>query len=475
MKIWPLRFRELGPSRVLFADDAGGYFVSDPAFLQRYVDSALSDTDRKFLYEHGHAFNRVGDLQHTSFTWRWTARQSAREKIAYVILVPTLRCNLTCTYCQVSRAAENAKGYDWDTDTLEAVLGFLDRLETDEIKVEFQGGEPLLRSDLLRRVRDHCRKRFSRSEFVVCTNLQRLGPDEIGFLDAVDTYTSTSLDGGLLHHERYRTRNRALTEEFFENLDTVVQRFGQRVSALPTVDIDDPPEIETLVTAFESYGFSSIYLRPVNYHGFARRRRAQRDDLSRWNAFYDEFIDFLIDRNFQTGHVMEEFYLSLCLRRMLQPGHDGHVDLRNPSLPASDYVLIDFDGRLYPSDEARMLSRIGQIDLSIGTAHDGIDQEAIAARVPSAFNNFDPDCIHCPYQPFCGTDPIDDVSRYRRVDIPRQDTWFCGRQLAVFDKAMSLIYSSDERVLYSLRKWAGLATWPNSLAPEHHDTSAHTS
>ena len=39
-----------------------------------------------------------------------------------------------------------ARGYDWD-ETLADVLRFLDSLETDQIKVEFQGGEPLLRID----------------------------------------------------------------------------------------------------------------------------------------------------------------------------------------------------------------------------------------------------------------------------------------------------------------------------------------
>ena len=169
---------------------------------------------------------------------------------------------------------------------------------------------------------------------------------------------------------------------------------------------------------------------------------------------------------------MEEYYLSHCLRRVLQAGHDGHVDLRNPSLPARDYIVVDFDGRLYPTDEARMLSRIGQIDLAVGTAREGVDREKIASLIPSALNNFDPDCIHCPYQPFCGTDLVDDVSRYGRIDLPRAETWFCGRQLFVFDRAMKLLYSRDETDLFSLRHWAGLSSWPAALAPRHHD-SAH--
>jgi His-Xaa-Ser system radical SAM maturase HxsB len=473
VNIWPLRFRATPEGRLFFADDAGGYFVSDESFLGRYARGALSGTDRAFLTGGGHAYERAGDLAHTGFAWRWTARQCVQDRLSYVILVPTLRCNLACSYCQVSRAAETARGYDWTAEILDDALRLLGGLDTDEVKIEFQGGEPLLRLDLLDRVRTFCRERFDRSSFVVCTNLQRLGNEELAFLDAEDTLISTSLDGRLADHDRHRTQDRTAADTFFANLAMAIGRFGPaRVSALPTVDLDDPPDFDALIDVYESFGLSSIYLRPVNYQGFARRRAPRRDDLRRWNEIYGGFIDRLIDRNFRTGRVMEEFYFSHSLRRVLQAGHDGHVDLRNPSLPAADYIVVDFDGRLYPSDEARMLARIGHIDLSIGTAAGGIDRARTDALLPAALNNFDPDCIHCPYQPYCGSDPVDEISRHGRVDLPRADSWFCGRQLFVFDRAVELMYGRDEKALFSLRHWAGLASWPAALTPVHHDTAA---
>jgi hypothetical protein len=114
-----------------------------------------------------------------------------------------------------------------------------------------------------------------------------------------------------------------------------------------------------------------------------------------------------------------------------------------------------------------MMSRVGQIDLSIGSVGAGVDHNIVDAMNGSALNNFDPDCIHCAYQPFCGSDPIDAVSRYGRVDVPKADTWFCGRHLSIFDRVVQLIYSRDEKVLFSLRQWAGVASWPPHLAPVH--------
>ncbi|NWM55125.1 His-Xaa-Ser system radical SAM maturase HxsB, partial [Escherichia coli] len=58
-------------------------------------------------------------------------------------------------------------------------------------------------------------------------------------------------------------------------------------------------------------------------------------------------------------------------RRIFQPGTDRHVDLRNPNPLGQDYVVIDHDGLVYPTDEARMLSRSGVIDLAIGDVRSG--------------------------------------------------------------------------------------------------------
>lgn len=468
MNVWPLKFREAKSGGLIFSDDAGGFFRSDANFLDRYANGRLNDGDLSFLADGGHSYSENMDLSHTSFAYRWARHQSVRQNLSYVILVPTLRCNLSCGYCQVSRAAENASGYDWTEEKLVEVLGFLDGLETNEIKVEFQGGEPLLRVDLLARVRDFCRSRFDQSQFVVCTNLQNLGEAEWLFLASDDTFISTSLDGDRKTHERQRTETAERTDIFFENLATAFARFGPgKISALPTVDVDRPPDFKALIDNFERFGIRSIYLRPINHQGFARRLKPKPDVLFRWNKLHGEFIETLIDHNFRTSRLVEEYYFSLCLRRVLRLGVDSHVDLRNPNFFASDYIVVDYDGRLYPTDEARMLSRIGQIDLSVGSVSDGIEYAKVELLNGSAFNNFDPDCIHCAYQPFCGSDPIDDISRYGRIDLPRNETWFCGRQLSIFDKIFELLYRDDEATRLSIAHWAGVASWPSLAAPEH--------
>ncbi|MFS2327591.1 His-Xaa-Ser system radical SAM maturase HxsB [Brucella sp. H1_1004] len=465
--VWPLKFRSVNQDFII-SDDAGGFFKGDAAFIDRYAHETLNDQDFTFLRRNGHSFEEEGDLSWTSFAYRWSRRQSVNASVGYVILVPTLRCNLACSYCQVSRAPETARGFDWSDETLAAALDFLGSLETKSIKIEFQGGEPLLRVDLLEKVRAFCRQKFEASQFVVCTNLQNLTEREWAFLADDDTFISTSVDGDWKTHELQRTQNPKTTKAFFDNLEKAVRRFPEgKVSALPTIDVNNPPDLGALIDNFESYGIRSIYLRPINFQGFARKLKHGSSPIDRWNNIYSAFIDQIVARNFETKAVVEEYYFSQSLKRILRMGADQHVDLRNPNFFAADYLVIDYDGNLYPTDEARMLSRVGRVDLSIGSLSLGLDVEKIALLNGSSLNNFDPDCIHCAYQPFCGSDLIDDLSRYGRIDLPRHETWFCKRHTAIFDKAFEYLYSDDEAIQFSVGQWLGIPAWTPDMVQVH--------
>ena len=466
MNCVPLKFRPIGANQLIFSDDTGVFFLSNTDFLERYANSGLNQDDRQFLFKNGHVIDTTCPLSRTSLAYRWSQRIAASHRLDYVIVVPTLRCNLSCSYCQVSRAPEHASGFDMDDTTLRSTIDYLDKLPTDKLKLEFQGGEPLLRLDLLKSLRDFCRKRFPQSEFVVCTNLQELEAEHWEFLAEADTCISTSLDGNSVTHTAQRTSNPRLTDQFYNNLAKALEKLGaSNVSALPTIDIRSPPKVDELVEQYASRGLTSIYLRPVNYQGFARKGQSKDGNISTWNGYYREFLEYIVDYNERTDSHIEEYYFSHILRRILQPGVDGHVDIRNPNLVVSSYILINYDGTLFPSDEARMLHRIGHADFSVGHISQGIDQDRVSALNANSANNFDADCIHCAYQPYCGTDIVDDISRYGRVDLPRELTWFCRRHLHVFDTAFEFLYSNDRATRHSIAKWLGIGSLNSHLIP----------
>lgn len=453
-----LRARGMPGGRSIVTTPAGRFFSADDEFRTRLHRNELSEADGDFLERRLFVPEPVNTLAVLADRRARTARLARVAGLDYLILVPTLRCNLSCSYCQVSRAPEDRKGFDWTDQTLAAVLAIIDGIRSPSIKIEFQGGEPTLRLDLINAVIERC-ERFDDRCFVVCSNLSRLEPKFLRLLDRPDVFLSTSLDGDAGTHRRNRTVSEAETASFLGNLDLVLERYGPgKVSALPTLDPYSPPEVDALIDSFADRGLNSIFLRPINYQGFARKRHAgSRERSGGWNAYYTSFVKRLIERNWQDRtRVLEETYLSLCLRRVFQPGHDRHVDLRNPNPVGVDYVVIDHDGTVYPTDEARMLSRSRVIDLSIGDVHDGWDSEARAVLDAHSDNLSDPTCRQCAYQPFCGRDLVDDLSRYGRIDLPRHETAFCQRHLHMFDLGFELIYSADPATRYSLARWLRL-------------------
>jgi radical SAM protein with 4Fe4S-binding SPASM domain len=354
----------------------------------------------------------------------------------------------------VSRAPVDQPGYDWTEQILEDFKQFISGLELDEVKIEFQGGEPTLRPDLLEEISSFVRDEASHAEFVVCSNMVDVDETRIkSYLRSPDVSISTSIDGSVETMSKNRTSNDEMSEKVFANFRSYLDQFGpSKISALPTiteVQLSDPAQV---ITKYLELGFQSIFLRPVNYMGFARKQHKESiDNYLRWFDFYEEAMSLILEAN-EEGYL-EEYYTALVVRKIFAGDSVGFVDYRSPSRFGHNFLVIDYDGVVYPSDEARMLSRLNYVDLSIGSLRDGLDEAKLAEINLQAENQTNPDCIHCAYQPFCGIDIVDDLSRYSKLDVIKHDSWFCKRQMSIFDFVFDKIERRDMRWLRVFSKW----------------------
>ena len=69
-------------------------------------------------------------------------------------------------------------------------------------------------------------------------------------------------------------------------------------------------------------------------------------------------LNYIIELN-KSGTNFIECYTTLFLSRILTPFSTGFVDLQSPSGAGISGVIYNYDGKIYPADEARMLSRMG--------------------------------------------------------------------------------------------------------------------
>ncbi len=452
MSLLPFRFEGLG-NDLLFSNEAGDFFFSNEPTLDRMALGQPTLGDLTFLKARGFAYDHIDDFYVGSFVDRLALRKAIPSATSYLIVVPTLRCDHACSYCQVSRAPVGARGFDWSEETFERFLKFLDTLPAEHIQIEFQGGEPTLRLDLIERVVVACEARFERCRFIVCTHLRTVDPKLIELMERHEIGISTSIDGPDDIHTQNRTGDLVVTRQVIDNATSIIERFGsERLSALPTITREDYGRIAEIVDRYVDLGLTSIYLRPVNYQGFARKRHPDsvtNDD--EWFSAYRAALQHIFAHNRRSERKITEFTLELALRRILRPGENGHVDLRSPNPPARDYLVIDYDGRLYPSDEARMVTRVGVIDLAIGDLATGLDQQKVDWLAWNQMNDVHETCQHCAFQPYCGIDVIDDIARYGRIDGIKEDTRFCRSNKSMFRMVFSMLRDPDPCVQFNLK------------------------
>ena len=458
----PFRFRNIS-NQTLITNEVGEYKFFDKDVMDRYFTNELSTEEEQLFADLSIKINESEDWKLYSLANKTRKHFSTRKnKIGYIMLIPTLRCNLSCSYCQVSRAPLNAKGYDWDEEKLLQYEKFIESLDLDHVKVEFQGGEPSLRTDLLSRIIDITIKHSSSAEFVICSNIVELTEEFKALIDRDDFFVSTSIDGSIEVMSANRTEDDGTSAQVMQNFDYILNTYGPtKISALPTVTEQQIEKPEELINTYLDLGFQNIFLRPVNYMGFARKQHKELShQIDKWNNFYTKAMERILEIN--KTQYFEEFYLALLVRSIFSDYVIGHVDYRSPAWFLRDYCVVDFDGLIYPSDEARMLSRTRQVDLSMGNLERGFDSEKANELSTMAINNIHEDCTHCAYMPYCGIDVIDDMSRYKRFDIPKEDSWFCNRQMFLFDFIFSKIANKERAWLDLFLRWTIKSSRPIS-------------
>ena len=402
------------------------------------------------LLSNGLAFEMQGDVYDLAHNYHIARRSFIPNQLNYFIIIPTLRCNLSCTYCQVSRANESATGFDWNDDQFDQFLSFFDNHSGPRPKLEIQGGEPTL---IFSKLKGFLRKLYAlrpETEVVLCTNLQNLPENFFDDVISLKLQISSSLDGNFETHNANRNQNHESTKIFFDNIKECLKVLGKdRVSFLST--ISDFDHTHDTLKAYEELELEEIYLRPVNYQGFARKKhKNSKANSEDWFSSYISSLDAIFQSNEANEYKLKETNFSLHAKRIFSNSFNSHVDFRNPNPVARDYIVVNYDGAFFPSDEARMLHRIGLIDLSIGNLNSGLDEEKITYLNQQARLEHYSDCNACAYKPFCGIDIVDLISKHGTVDVKMSETDHCKSHILLFDYIFSKLAENDEVFLRNL-------------------------
>ena len=471
-EILPLRFTRLDErGRHVVTNLAGEHVVLAREDLYTFLEHRLPAGEvrddlqsRHLLAERGEGASRAHlDLLAAKFRSRQAGLAHGPGLHLFVV---TLRCEHSCRYCQVSRVSADRAAFDMDEVTAERAVDLLFQAPSPTLKVEFQGGEPLLNFPLVRRVvemveaRNRTLARPRNVQFVVTSNLALLDDEVLDFAGEHDLYFSTSLDGPAALHNANRPRPGADSHaRALSGIARIRERLGPtRVSALMTSTAESLTQPEAIIDEYAAQGFTSIFLRPISPYGFAVKTAARTGyEAQAFVEFYQRGLTHVLALN-RRGVPMREEYSALLLRRMLTPFPTRYVDLQSPAGLGLGALVYNYDGEVYASDEGRMLAAMGDKAFRLGNVathsfRQLFTEGPLLETLHATMAEGTPGCTDCAFLPWCGTDPLFHHRTQGDVVGHRPTSAFCARHLAVFRHLVSLLADEPQSAVV-LRAWA---------------------
>lgn len=467
LSLLPFRF-ERRREEVLVSNIAGDFLRLTPPEFDDFT--ALNVKPNSALYEKLYAAHLVTRqdqrAQHQLLALRLRSRMAfLREMTPLHLFVVTLRCEHSCPYCQVSRQSTDRSRYDMSEETAGRALAIALSSPSPQIKIEFQGGEPLLNFPLVEKIvldaKRQAPSRGKKIEFVIASNLALLSDEHLAFCKTHDVLLSTSLDGPADLHNKNRPRPGSNSHELaVKGIRRAKEFLGpDHVGALMTTterSLDRPEEI---IDEYLRHGLDGIFLRPLSPYGFAvKTKQFNRYDARRWLQFYERGLRHILSIN-RAGQYFPEFYSALILRRMLTDRPIGYVDLRSPAGIGLGALVYNYDGRVFASDEGRMLAEMGDDAFALGHVDTDsyrtlILSDKLVDFVGSSLTQCAPECADCVFEPHCGADPVYHHATQHDAVGMKPFSEFCARQKGIMTLLLDILHDSPEDASI-LRRWGG--------------------
>jgi His-Xaa-Ser system radical SAM maturase HxsB len=461
-RLLPLRFDRLHGDRYIVTNDVGEYVVLDRRELDELVARRLepeSATYRALKARH-FLFDEASDVALDLLTLKARSRaERIAEFTGLHIFVTTLRCDHSCQYCQVSRQSVDRDRYDMSEEHADKAVELVLRSPNPNIKIEFQGGEPLLNFAIIRRVVERARKINEVEKrdlrFVIASTLHHLTEEILSYCKDRDVDLSTSIDGPAdLHDAQRRSPGGESYRRTVEGIERARRVLGNdRVSALMTTTPASLLRVEEIIDEFVKLGFQSIFLRALSPYGFAARSLVHRYDVAAWLDFYRRGLAHVLAVN-AAGYPLREDYTTILLQKMFSPMAASYVDLQSPAGIGIGGIVYNYNGAVYASDEGRMLAEMGDDSFLLGhvdtsTYEDIITSDALLDPLSDTILECMPMCNDCAFLPYCGSDPVFHRATLGDPIGHKAFSAFCAKQMGMLRHLITLLEtdSSARRIL----------------------------
>lgn len=468
-QLYPFRFIRWDNDQTLMVNDLGDWLVISNDEFRKVTTQKLDISSNIALDLQSKDFlttkYSVFDLKRLAHRYR-TKKKYLFDSTALHMLVMTHRCNHQCKYCQASSHKAFGQYLDMSTEIAYKCIDIAFESPSKYIKIEFQGGEPLLNKKVIFDTVSYAKHKNiaiqKDLEFVICTNLTTIDDEVLNFLkNNHDVQISTSLDGPQTLHDKCRIypSNIGTYQDFIKKLNIIRTELpSNQIAALTTISKYNLHHMKEIVNTYKSLSFNSIFLRPLNPFGFAKEKWEQLAyPIEDFIEEYKETLDYIIELNMQ-GYFMREEFASIFLYKILTPYSSGFVDIQSPSGLGIAGAIYEINGDVFVSDEARMLFRSsGNKKYCLGNVVTQNRKEIYSNPIlknillNSTIEAL-PGCAWCAFQPYCGTDPIKNFVQVGNDISHKAYDDNCKLYKAIMKKLFEILISDDELkkdILYS--------------------------
>ncbi|MFP4190295.1 MAG: His-Xaa-Ser system radical SAM maturase HxsB [Candidatus Woesearchaeota archaeon] len=343
---------------VLLTNDYGDWLFLSNEQHEKFVFGVLEEELYELLEKNNMILtdNNLKTINETITRYGWYLNNGP----SLHIVVPTKRCNLTCEYCHALRAPESRQDVDMDDTLMDGTIDFIFRSPAKEIVVEFTGGEPLLRFDLVKRGIERAERLAEENGkkvlFTVVTNGTLLTGDMVDYLKLHAVDICLSLDGPKELHDsnrRFTSGNTPTYDSVISAIRLLKEKGHTSANALPVIVKDSLPRWKEIVDTFLSQGFKQVRFKYISNFGLAtanweKLSYTAEEFLEAWR----NVMDYLIDLNKQGTEVTESL-ASIALTKIVHGVNAGYSEMAVPCGAVNTQLLYDYDGAIYSCDEAR--------------------------------------------------------------------------------------------------------------------------
>lgn len=466
----PFKFIRLNKSKEILVNEVGDYLIVPNGTVERIVDRKVCRDADDELYADLIAGFFISELQIPPLleilATRYRTKKSFLDNFTSLhIFVISLRCEHTCHYCQVSRVSEDKSAFDMKHSHIDKGIDMMMRSPNPQVTMEFQGGEALLAFDSIKYAIGKAQQQAifhnKKVNYVICTNLAPLTDDMLTYCLENEVLISTSLDGPeFIHNQNRHKKGKDSYQLAVNGINRCREVLGfDRVSALLTTSTLSLDYADEIVDEYLAQNFNSIFLRPISPFGFAvRNERKNKYDTNRFLDFYKKALNKIIRHNLN-GHFFREEYATIILRKILTPFPVGYVDLQSPAGMVNNVIVFNYDGKVYATDEARMLAEMKDYTFQLGDLETSTYEEIFYGEKVMSFiehwsNETLPGCSECAFQAYCGADPVlhhatqGDMTGYRPTSV------YCQKNMEIIRYLFELM-DSDHEILKVFMNWVG--------------------